>query len=121
MLRYRYTADESRRLDTRRQQPGLFNTTPELADAEFKPKYRRQSFFMSDTCDDSYTVRFNKSFPESSVIYIAGVATGLVSGNEFLPNLAGTRGRMEAISAPYQREQAHEEMPDLLFFWQELD
>jgi Zn-dependent peptidase ImmA (M78 family) len=81
------------------------------------PKYRRQSIYFSEACGDNLTVRWNKSFDESSCVYQAGTSDGVYIGTEPLPNGSGINGRMEAMRAPYQREEAHPDFADVLFFW----
>ena len=39
---------------------------------------------------------------------------------EELPNNSGKIGRLEAMLAPYQREDADPKFGDVLFFWEEL-
>ena len=41
----------------------------------------------------------------------------LHSSIEVLPNEVGLSGRIEAIRAPYQRDDASEGFPDVFFFW----
>jgi Zn-dependent peptidase ImmA (M78 family) len=80
------------------------------------PKYRRQSFHTSDNFPASHTVRWNKSFDENSIVYRVG-PFGAMSSREPLPNDMGGEGTLEVIQAPYQREDADMEHPDILFYW----
>jgi Zn-dependent peptidase ImmA (M78 family) len=116
LLRYRVTVKEERRA-AQTEQGLLFgkdfgeNSQPE------QPKYRRQSVYLSDNCEGTMTIRWNKSFDEGSCVYIAGKNGGVHVAQESLPNGSGIRGRLEAVRAPYQREEAHSEFADVLFFW----
>lgn len=80
------------------------------------PKYRRQSFHTSDNFPASHTVRWNKSFEETSIVYRIGLY-GVMSSREPLPNDTEFEGILEAIQAPYQREDADIDHPDVLFYW----
>lgn len=82
----------------------------------YRPKYRRQSFHTSDDFPGSYTVHWNKSFDESSIVYKVG-SYGLMSSMESLPNDTECDGILEVMPAPYQREAADTEHPDVLFYW----
>jgi hypothetical protein len=53
-------------------------------------------------------------------VYAAGRNGGVHSALEGLPNSDGAIGTLEAISAPYQREDADEEFADVLYFWQAI-
>jgi hypothetical protein len=81
------------------------------------PKYRRQSFFSSTACGDQHTIRWNKSFDLESCVYLAAKSGAIVKGLEVLPNRSSQEGTLEVVRAPFQREDAHPEFPDLLFFW----
>ena len=117
LLRYRLRKDEERRL-TSSAQSFLFDTPIAPGTDLPKPKYRRQSFFASSACGDEYMIRWNKSFAVESCVYLAAQSSAAVcSGVELLPNLSGRLGVLEACRAPFQREDAHVEFPDLLFFW----
>src|SRR5437016_2301924 len=116
LLRYRLTVDEQRRA-TRTSQGLLFGGDPGLADDLTHAKYRRQSIYLSDACGERLTIRWNKSFDEGSCVYEAGRNGGIHFGSEPLPNGSGISGRLEAVRAPYQREEAHPEFADVLFFW----
>lgn len=116
LLRYRLTVNEQRRaLST--QQTLLFGGGASESDIQGQPKYRRQSVYLSDRCAEHLTIRWNKSFDETSCVYVAGRNGGIHAAHEPLPN--GTRlvGRLEAVRAPYQRDEAHPEFADVLFFW----
>jgi len=95
----------------------LFGGEASETDDTGHPKYRRQSIYVSDNCGDHLTIRWNKSFDETSCVYDAGRNGGLHFGREALPTGSGTIGRLEAVKAPYQREEAHPEFADVLFFW----
>ncbi len=115
LLRYRFTVKEQRRsLST--QQSLLFGGGAGEDDLQGQPKYRRQSVYLSDRCEEHLTIRWNKSFDETSCVYLARNG-GVHAARESLPN--GTRlvGRLEAVRAPYQREEAHPEFADVLFCW----
>lgn len=116
LLKYRYTVGESRTLNAA-QQERLFSDDTRI-DAIPTKKYRRQSLFLSDGCDSSYVIPWNKSFDLSSCVYTAGRGGTLEVGYETLPNCAGEYGRLEAIRGPYQREDADGEYGDVLFFWE---
>jgi Zn-dependent peptidase ImmA (M78 family) len=115
LLQYRQRKEERLAQKLARQSslfPGLIK--PGVSDP---PKYRRQSCYLSEQCSDDFTVRWNKSFDPSSVIYRAARSAGAQTSIEVLPNEAGLSGRIEAVRAPYQRENAHPEHPDVLFLW----
>ena len=116
LLRYRLTMKEQRR-SLGPQQTFLFSGGASESDIQAQPKYRRQSVYLSDRCKEHLTIRWNKSFDESSCVYLAGRNGGVHAALESLPN--GTRlvGRLQAVQAPYQREDAHPEFADVLFFW----
>jgi|SRR2546426_736522 len=119
LLRYRRRLDEERKLRVPIQE-SLFI---DLKDASYeapRPKYRRQSFFASASCGDEYLIRWNKSFEEESCVYAAAKSAGICSAIEVLPNRAGQAGLLEVVRAPFQRDDAHAECPDLLFFWSAL-
>jgi hypothetical protein len=116
LLKYRLRRAEERKLGNP-SQARLFQTLNESEPDLPEPKYRRQSFFASSSCGDEYTIRWNKSFAVESCVYAAARSGGLCSAVEFLPNLARQPGLLEAVRAPFQREDAHPEFPDLLFFW----
>lgn len=116
LLRYRLTVDEERRAKKTGQ--GLLFARESSENGETThPKYRRQSVYLSDSCGGSLTIRWNKSFDENSCVYEAGRNGGIHFGRELLPNGSGITGRLEAVRAPYQREEAHSEFADVLFFW----
>ena len=81
-----------------------------------KLKSMMQSFHTSDNFPASHTVRWNKSFDENSIVYRVG-PFGAMSSREPLPNDMGGEGTLEVIQAPYQREDADMEHPDILFYW----
>jgi len=120
LLCFRRTKGDQAKLKSMLQypQPHLFGSavsspsTSGIAD----PKYRRQSFHTSDGFPASHTVRWNKSFDESSIAYRVG-PYGVLSSREPLPNNTGVEGTIEVMQAPYQREDADREHPDILFYW----
>ena len=120
MLQYRLTKDEERRFTKTTHQGVLFSnfTTPQTQPAEWK--YRRQSVHLSAACpEEGYTIRFNKSFDPSSVVY--KVLDGSIQTSvESLPNLANATGRIEAMLCPYQGDKAHNEFGDVFFFWEQI-
>lgn len=120
LLCFRRTKGDQAKLKSMMQhpQPDLFGSsvsspsTSGIADS----KYRRQSFHTSDDFPASYTVRWNKSFDENSIVYKAG-PYGVMSSREPLPNDVESEGVLEVMQAPYQREDADTEDPDVLFYW----
>jgi hypothetical protein len=120
LLRYRRRIDEERRLTPPLQQ-SLFGGLKDAAQDVPSPKYRRQSFFASASCGNEHTIRWNKSFGFESCVYLAAKSKGLCSAFETLPNLSQREGLMEVLCAPFQREEAHSDYPDLLFFWSASD
>ena len=81
--------------------------------------YRRQSVHLSAACGEEYTIRFNKSFDTSSVVYKAREG-GIHSSVESLPNLTNVNGRIEAMLCPYKREDADDDFGDVFFFWEQI-
>ena len=77
----------------------------------------RQSLHLSEACSHAYTIRWNKSFPVESVVYSAATSGDVQIGFEALPNQATGKGRLEAVRAPYQRDEADPVFGDVLFFW----
>jgi Zn-dependent peptidase ImmA (M78 family) len=118
LLRYRYSKEEERALASSRQQRALFEKSARVKNEAPVRKYRRQSFFMSDACADKHIIRWNKSFILGSSVYAAGVNGGIHRAEESLPNAAAIVGTLEAIRAPYQRDEADPDCGDVLFFWQ---
>jgi hypothetical protein len=83
-------------------------------------KYRRQSVHLSPACTESeYTIRFNKSFDPTSIIYKAREG-GVHAGFETLPNASVGTGRIEAMLCLYQGEDADPDFGDVFFFWEQL-
>ncbi len=117
LLRYRLTKEEERGLQSSRNQRQLFGRKLSANNDVLVKKYRRQSFFMSELCDDEHIVRWNKSFDPSSCVYQAGINEGIYRAEATLPNRAEMVGILEAIRAPFQREEADPEYADVLFFW----
>jgi Zn-dependent peptidase ImmA (M78 family) len=116
LLRYRLTVKEQRRATSNEQGLLFGKDSGEVTEAE-RPKYRRQSVYLSASCGEEFTIRWNKSFDQASCVYTAGANGGIHFGRESLPNSSGILGRLEVIRAPYQREEAHVEFGDVLFFW----
>ena len=116
LLKYRYTVGEERRLNSA-QQERLFSDDT-VADETPTKKYRRQSLFLSEGCDDSHIIPWNKSFDLDSCVYKAGRDGTIEVGYEPLPSRAAEYGRLEAIRGLYQREDADGEYGDVLFFWE---
>lgn len=115
LLKYRRRLEEERRLSASTQGT-LFNDLREAKEAP-SPKYRRQSLFASLSCGDEHTIRWNKSFGAESCVYLAAGSHAICSAVETLPNQASEKGFFEVVRAPFQREDAHPEFPDLLFLW----
>jgi Zn-dependent peptidase ImmA (M78 family) len=116
LLRYRLRKGEERALATSGEQL-LFQNMKHASHEVPEPKYRRQSFFSSTACRDQHTIRWNKSFDLESCVYLAAKSGAIVKGLEVLPNQSRQEGTLEVVRAPFQREDAHREFPDLLFFW----
>ena|SRR6266404_2669560 len=117
LLKYRLKVGEQRALAASAEQQRLFESGYNASAASFERKYRRQSLFMSEACDDRFNVMWNKSFSRESIVYRAGRSSEVVSAIEPLPNRIHSQGRVEAVRAPYQREDAHPEFGDVLFLW----
>ncbi|MCU1287419.1 MAG: hypothetical protein JWO13_3769 [Acidobacteriales bacterium] len=120
LVRFRLRKGEQRQIAALNLQTSLFPQKANNKILEAVPKYRRQSQFLSDSCDDADSVRWNKSFNQSSVIYSAAEKRTLCTAKEELPNESGDLGRLEAIPAPYQRSEANANFPDILFFWEKI-
>jgi len=116
LLRYRLSLPDQRKA-AQTHQASLFAEQLDSSSESPHPKYRRQSIHLSERCEEHVTVRWNKSFDESSCVYEAGRNGGIHSARESLPNGTSILGRLEAVRAPYQREDAHSEFGDVLFFW----
>lgn len=117
LVRYRLRIGEQRKRKITAQAV-LFAPQGGNVDAEgAEPKYRRQSLHLSEACSDAHMVRWNKSFPADSAVYDAATASDVQVGFESLPNQLTTKGRLEAVRAPYQRDEAHPLSGDVLFFW----
>jgi Zn-dependent peptidase ImmA (M78 family) len=120
MLQYRLTRDEERSLAATTSQTVLFPNLRKLQSQPAERKYRRQSVHLSAACrEDEYTIRFNKSFDPSSVVYNAREG-GIQSSVESLPNLANVSGRIEAMLCPYQSDNANADFGDVFFFWEQI-
>ncbi len=120
MLQYRLTKDEERRFTKATHQEVLFSnlTTTETQPAE--RKYRRQSVHLSAACrEEEYTIRFNKSFDPSSVVYKAREG-GIRNSVESLPNISDASGGIEALLCPYQSDNADGDFGDVFFFWEQI-
>ncbi len=122
MLQYRFTREEDRRRAKVSNQRLLFTNEVTMQPQAAERKYRRQSVHLSAACAEAeaaYTIRFNKSFDPSSIVYKTR-ESGIQSGIESLPNFSDAIGRIEAMRCPYQSETAHEEFGDVFFFWEEI-
>jgi len=118
LLQYR-TSDEQQRLIAREaNQRSLFPNFRHISTG-IRPKYRRQSCHLSQACDDTYFIPWNKSFDVSSSLYESSDAKVKISFEE-LPNESGKTGRLETMLAPFQRRNAHNGFGDLFFFWEEI-
>jgi|HubBroStandDraft_5_1064220.scaffolds.fasta_scaffold28847_5 Zn-dependent peptidase ImmA (M78 family) len=121
MLQFRLTKDEERRQTKTTNQRALFSNLGTLESQRTERKYRRQSVHLSGACrEEEYTIRFNKSFDSSSVVYTAREGE-IQSDVESLPNLANVRGRIEAILCPYQGHGADADFGDVFFFWEQIN
>ena len=121
-LQYRFTREEDQRRAKVSNQRILFANDITLQLQQAERKYRRQSVHVSARCAEAeaeYTIRFNKSFDPSSIVYKAREG-GIHSGIESLPNFSGAIGRIEAMLCPYQSDNADEEFGDVFFFWEEI-
>ena len=120
LLCFRRTKGDQAKLKSMMQYPqaNLFSSaaSSQSTSGIANPKYRRQSFHASDSFPAPHTVRWNKSFDENSIVYQVG-SNRVMSSKESLPNDMGVEGILEAIQAPYQREDADPAHPDILFYW----
>jgi Zn-dependent peptidase ImmA (M78 family) len=117
LLRYRLNKKGQRALLISNKQRVLFDLpSPKLSESS-SPKYRRQSFYTSESCGNEHLIPWNKSFDPSSLAYIAGRCTAVQRALEALPNQANLLGSFEAVRAPYQRENADAVYGDVLFLW----
>jgi len=115
-LKYRLRKSEERKLrDVKQQQ--LFTSGEVRADALPTPKYRRQSLHTSQTCGPENLIPWNKSFDESSSVYLARTTDDIVRGFEMLPNRASNIGTIECVQAPYEYSPSEAGFPDVLFLW----
>jgi Zn-dependent peptidase ImmA (M78 family) len=118
LLRYRLRVSEEQDLQSRARQQLLFLRAEDCAGAgEPTPKYRRQSLHTSERCRKDHIVRWNKSFNPDSCAYLAGKDLEIHGGLETLPNRADEVGNIEAVRAPFQREDADPVFGDVLFLW----
>ena len=81
-------------------------------------KYRRQSFYRSETFPTDLVIPWNKSIPESSGVYRTARTGVIEAGIETIP--VNGRGKtlrcfIEALPAPYQPEGTEPGWPDILF------
>jgi hypothetical protein len=119
LLRYRRKKDEQRLQDAQANQLSLLNGGCSVREVP-EPKYRRQSFHPSAECGEEYVIRWNKSFDTTSCVYAAARTDMICSSVEALPSSSRAPGLLEAVRAPFQREEAPAENPDILFFWSKL-
>lgn len=118
LLKYRHTVGEQRQLSNPSQRTLFKSSTVGVKSSPVR-KYRRQSLHLSESAED-HTIRWNKSFDVASVVYQARKKRGVVIGAEVLPNGREETGRLEAIVAPFQREDADAAFPDVIFLWTPL-
>jgi hypothetical protein len=119
LLKYRRRKEEQRAAEALQQpqsQAALFRIRAR-ATQPAEPRYRRQSFHTSDLFPGKLVVHWNKSFDVDSIVYRAAEGNCLLRAEEALPCSDPICGFLEAIPAPYQREDAAMEHPDLIFFW----
>ncbi len=107
---YRSTKSE----DFKARQGTLFPSKG--GNAQVAPKYRRQSFHHSRSYPSHLIFPWNKSLPPESVAYQAARTGEVQSATESLQPKANIRMsfRVEAILAPYQRDDVDGEWPDVL-------
>jgi Zn-dependent peptidase ImmA (M78 family) len=117
LLQFRVSGEEQRLIEREACQRPLFPRSGSKAQ-EIQPKYRRQGCYLSHACDESYFIPWNKSFDLSSAVYQA--VERMAAAFERLPNRTDQLGRLEAVRAPFQRDNAHPDFGDVLFFWEEL-
>lgn len=117
LLRYRLRVGEQRQRKAVTQTLLFSSSATNIDGEEAEPKYRRQSLHLSEACSDAYAIRWNKSFPAESVVYSAATNGDIQVGFEGLPNQVTRKGRLEAVRAPYQRDDADPVFGDVLFFW----
>lgn len=117
LLRYRFKKAERRARLVSSSQGVLFGSPSPKQGESVSPKYRRQSFYTSESCGNDHGVPWNKSFDPLSCAYIAGRCTAVQRALEALPNEASTVGTFEAVRAPFQREDADPVYGDVLFLW----
>jgi uncharacterized protein DUF955 len=121
LLKYRLRKEEQRAIEARRiaaQQESLFCTPAGSARLGTPvPKYRRQSFHTSDAFPSDLVVRWNKSFGEESIVYRVADAHSPLRAREPLPTATNIDGALEAMRAPYQRDDADPQHSDIIFLW----
>jgi Zn-dependent peptidase ImmA (M78 family) len=115
LLQYRVSGEEQRLIEREACQRPLFPRTGSKAE-EIRPKYRRQGCYLSQACDESYYIPWNKSFDPNSSVY--QTAESVSTSVERIPNRTDQFGRLEAVRAPFQRDTAHPHFADILFFWE---
>jgi hypothetical protein len=67
--------------------------------------------------ENEYTIRFNKSFDPSSIVYAAREGS-ICTGFESLPSASSAKGHIEAMLCPYQGQDADPQFGDVFFFWE---
>lgn len=121
LLKFRLRKEEERRLlrlQSTATQEQLFSSPSSTGAADEPiPRYRRQSFHVSDSFPPTHYVHWNKSFDDESIVYRISASAGLSMAREQLPNGRRKTGLLEVLVAPFQRPDADSENPDLLFFW----
>lgn len=110
--RFRYRSTKAEEFKAR--QGSLFPAPAGSSPAGLK--YRRQSFHRSASYPEHLIFPWNKSLPVESIAYEAIRAGQIVSAEEVLQPKAALRARfrVEAVIAPYQPDDAHDEWPDVL-------
>ena len=115
LLRHRYRKAEEKRLSGP-PQLSLFTDEPIVKQPE--PKYRRQSLHPSLACTPEDIIPWNKSFDETSCVYLAQEPDiHIQRGHESLPTKSARVGSIEAVLAPYQRPDGIGTLSDVLFIW----
>lgn len=116
LLQFRISGEEQRLIEREATQRPLFPRAGSRAE-EIRPKYRRQGCYLSQACNEKYFIPWNKSFDLNSSVYRS--TDSITTSLESLPNKTNQAGRLEAILAPYQRDSAHPDFGDVIFYWEE--
>ena len=102
LLQFRLRKNEQRTLEAqcqRARQVRLFRDRSLKNSEKIERKYRRQSFYTSDLFPTALTVRWNKSFADTSIVYEAARNQNLLRSQESLPSGSDTRGVLEVRRA----------------------